>query len=177
MQIDLIRHSEPDYGQVRAADYFGFGLDFSQLTPRGVAIAQAAARDPRLQGVELLLSSPYTRALQTALELTRHTTIPVQVELGLHEWRPDMTGTRLRTAAQADEAHAAFLAHHGQATPDSPWDYETAAQVRARAAAVFDRYADQGFHHIACVTHGVVMRQFHPQAKIGYCEFITIDWR
>ena len=47
--------------------------------------AEAAARDPRLKNAEFIVSSPYTRALQTAQIISRETGLPVAVDLDLHE--------------------------------------------------------------------------------------------
>ena len=43
-----------------------------------------------LQGAQLIVSSPYTRALQTASIISRAVDIPLQVEMELHEWLPDL---------------------------------------------------------------------------------------
>lgn len=92
MKIYLIRHGEPDYGQVTEAKYKGFGRDLSRLTSDGIQQAQAIANHAIFDESELLLVSPYTRTMQTALEITRFKEIPVCVELLLHEWLPDKTG-------------------------------------------------------------------------------------
>ena len=47
------------------------------------------AKDARLKEAELIVSSPYTRALQTAQILSRETGIRVEVDIDLHEWIPD----------------------------------------------------------------------------------------
>ncbi|WP_414840774.1 histidine phosphatase family protein [Enterococcus saccharolyticus] len=80
MKLYLIRHGEPDYDQVTEANYKGFGRDLSRLTSEGIKQAQAHAKQPLFNTIELLLVSPYTRTMQTALELTRDKDIPVLVE-------------------------------------------------------------------------------------------------
>lgn len=37
------------------------------------------------------VSSPYTRALQTAAIISQKTNIDITVEMDLHEWMPDLT--------------------------------------------------------------------------------------
>ena len=61
--------------------FFRYGRDFAPLGPAGVEQAERAAADPRLQTAELIVASPYTRALQTAQIISRHTGLPVQEEL------------------------------------------------------------------------------------------------
>ena len=92
----LVRHGQPDYSGLQERGLFGFGRDFAPLSPLGVQQAEKAAQDARLQQAELIVSSPYTRALQTAQIISLRTGIPVTVELDLHEWVPDWTN-RYRT--------------------------------------------------------------------------------
>ena len=87
----LIRHGQPDYSGLESHGFFGFGRAFAPLSPQGIVQAEAAARDPRLKNAEFIVSSPYTRALQTAQIISRETGLPVVVDLDLHEWMPDRT--------------------------------------------------------------------------------------
>lgn len=77
----FVRHGQPDYNGLSARNFFGYGRDFAPLGPAGVEQAERAAADPRLQTAELIVASPYTRALQTAQIISRHTGLPVQEEL------------------------------------------------------------------------------------------------
>lgn len=91
MDLLLVRHGEPDYSDIDERGYIGHGRDLAKLTEKGVRQAERAAEDTRLQGAELILSSPYTRALQTASIISRITQIPLTVETDLHEWMPDLS--------------------------------------------------------------------------------------
>ena len=93
MDLLLVRHGEPDYSDVDKRGYAGHGRDLAKLTEKGVQQAEQAAGDKRLPGADLILSSPYTRALQTASVISRVTGIPLTVETDLHEWMPDLTFT------------------------------------------------------------------------------------
>jgi len=168
MKVYLIRHGEPDYGPVTEAGYTGFGRDFSQLTVRGIEQAQACAQNPIFDEVQVMVSSPYTWALQTASEIIRYHDLPLQVELQLHEWQPDKSGTQLKSARQAMLAYAEYSKKHGSKNATSTWDYETSTEIKQRVTAVLAKYAD--YDCIACVTHSEVMRQFGGWQKIGYCE-------
>ena len=174
MKVYLIRHAEPQYEQVTEAGYVGYGRDLGALTDAGIQMAQTAALDPMWSQVQLVLSSPYTRALQTTLELVRDTPIPVKVALGLHEWRPDVTGRELANDQQAIQAYQVYIANHRQLSPASPLHYETGAQVKTRVKKVLDRY--KAYDCIACVTHGEVIRQFVDQDNIDYCQIFEINY-
>ncbi|MBQ0835278.1 histidine phosphatase family protein [Lactiplantibacillus pentosus] len=168
MKVYLIRHSEPTYQQATDAGLQGFGRELSSLTENGVAIAQKLAQQPLFDHVQLILASPYTRALQTALEIVRFNDIPLKVELGLREWQPDNTGSRTDTDEQASVAYQIYRQHAGQRVADSPLHYETAAEVKSRVLTTLSKYA-QTYDCIACVTHGEVMRQFGDQQDVAFC--------
>ncbi|GAB6092925.1 histidine phosphatase family protein [Furfurilactobacillus curtus] len=172
MKVFLIRHSEPDYTAVTEAGFSGFGRDLSSLSANGISLAQQCAQSPIFKNVELILSSPYTRALATAAEIVRFNNIPLHIELGLHEWRPDRTDRYLKNGNQAYDAWLIYKKNHGQRTNDNYWDYETSTEVRARALKVLSAYSK--YHCLACVTHGEVMRQFGDWQQIKYCEIKTI---
>lgn len=85
----LVRHGEPTYDHMLENGFWGFGRDFAPLTEKGKQQAKMTAKDIRLKDAEIIVSSPYTRALQTAQIISRETGIPVEVEIALHEWMPD----------------------------------------------------------------------------------------
>ena len=85
----FIRHGEPRYDEVIARGYKNQGYDLGKLTDRGVSQAEAVAKESILTGAQLIIASPYTRALQTAAIISRITQIPLVVENDLHEWMPD----------------------------------------------------------------------------------------
>jgi broad specificity phosphatase PhoE len=52
---------------------------------------EAALQQIRPLDIRLILTSPMTRALQTAALLSRALDLPLAVEFDLHEWVPDRT--------------------------------------------------------------------------------------
>ena len=175
MKIFLIRHGEPDYTDVVEKHYVGYGRDLGGLTPAGIKMAQQCALQPELQQAQLILSSPFTRAMATTLEIARQVAAPVKVELGLHEWQPDRTGTLIENNNQVLKSYTQYRRTPHSRPTDFPYPYETADEVQARVKAVFAKYADC-YDCIACVTHGEVMHQFVNQDKFDYCEIQTIDY-
>ena len=65
-KIFLIRHGEADYSGLSERGFYGFGRDFAPLSKRGIEQVEKMASDERLKTAEVIVSSPYTRALQTA---------------------------------------------------------------------------------------------------------------
>lgn len=169
MLIYLIRHGEPDYSAVKKAGYQGFGRELGSLSLTGIKQAHQAAQNPLWASIELLLASPYPRALQTALELTRNHHFPVRVELGLHEWLPDKNG--LATDQTAAAAYQAYQQHGGQAA--AGFTYETVTELKSRALTVFQKYVGH-YQKIACVTHGELISQLTGRGNVQYCEIRQI---
>lgn len=176
MKVYLIRHSEPTYEQPLQAGLTGFGRELGGLTPHGILLAQQRAHDPRLKQVQLLLASPYTRALQTALEIVRYNDIPLKVELGLREWQPDTSGRRTDTVEESGAAYVTYQKHPNQRPADSHRPYETVPELRARLLGVLKNYAPH-YDCIACVCHGELIRQFQDWGDLDYCELreVTIN--
>ena len=82
----FIRHGKTDYSQRNTGIYQGFGVNLAPLSETGIRQIEETARDERLQGADLILSSPYCRALHTAAILSRALDAGIQVETDLHEW-------------------------------------------------------------------------------------------
>ena len=87
----LMRHGEPDWGQVQDPRWRGAANDWAPLTPHGQVQAEQAADRLARQHPTLVLSSPMTRALQTAAIVASRLDVPLAVELDLREWLPDET--------------------------------------------------------------------------------------
>lgn len=69
----LVRHGEAVYDHMLENGFWGFGRDFAPLSEKGKEQAEITAKDVRLKSAEFIVSSPYTRALQTAQIISRET--------------------------------------------------------------------------------------------------------
>ncbi|RRK11639.1 histidine phosphatase family protein [Lactiplantibacillus garii] len=174
MKVYLIRHSEPTYDQVTAANLHGYGRELGALTTRGIQIARKRAHDPLFKNVQLILASPYTRALQTALEFVRYNDLPLKVELDLREWQPDNTGKRADNDQQAAAAYQAYLEHPHVRPADCPFHYDTAEEMRTRFTNVLKRYA-ANYNCIACISHGEIIHQLGDWNALDYCDVREMD--
>lgn len=108
----LIRHGEPDYDAVADLGFFGFGRDLAPLTEMGIKQAEKTANDSRLQAADIIISSPYTRALQTAAIISRKINKGIIIEPWLHEWIADKTNT-LSSGEEAAELSIEFNKYKG----------------------------------------------------------------
>ena len=117
MKIFFVRHGHPDYTEPKALGYPGFGNDLAPLDALGRSQAEQTARDPRLKQGQLIVASPFTRALQTAAVLSHRLDLELRVEVGLHEWLPDLTYS-YTDVETVERARAEFDAMNGVAGPE-----------------------------------------------------------
>lgn len=174
MTIYLIRHGEPTYTDTEALGLPGMGAELGQLTANGIAQAEAAAQDPRLQGADLIVSSPYPRALHTAAIISRRIDCPIEVAVGIFEWLPRTD----HVAVSQKEIRARWEEYKANGGVPKPGDtyagWETHAQLRARAMQALQPYLSRtDIGKLLIVCHGGVMRALLNQPslkKIHYCE-------
>ncbi|MCJ8174439.1 histidine phosphatase family protein [Clostridium botulinum] len=86
----LIRHGEPDWALNEKHKLKGHGRDLPSLTENGIKQAKEIAKDSRLKKAEIIISSPYTRAMQTAAIISKEIGVDLTVEFDLREWQPDL---------------------------------------------------------------------------------------
>lgn len=171
-QIIFVRHGEPTYEHVRAKGYAGHGLAFAQLTEEGKRQAAAAAENPILHGAEVLLSSPYTRALETAAILSRRLDMDIRTELDLHEWEPDLS-YRFTTKEESVRAYELCAANQGRCPPDAAIRYEELESVFNRVKSCLLKYT--GYQKIIAVSHGVAIRQFTKETT-PFCAVVPVEF-
>lgn len=169
MQLFLIRHGQPDYAAVTTRHFIGHGRDLAQLSQLGQQQAEIVAQDSRLQDAEIILSSPYTRALQTAAIISRHTGIPIAVETDLMEWMPDLTFT-YTGPAHFGEIDQELRNHQGVWNPSCKFRWESLPDLGERAFGAVKRYLDR--KKVIAVTHGMVIRQFVYMDEVPCCQII-----
>jgi len=172
-KIVFMRHSEPDYTFVNERKYIGHGKDLSQLTELGIQIAEKASFDSRLDNAEIIISSPYTRALQTAAIISKNRQLNIKIEIDLHEWMPDLT-FQYSTVHEAVRAAELCTEHKGICPADSEMKFESLESVFNRAKRAILRYPE--YKKIIVVTHGMVMRRFVFEPLIPFCGISEIDF-
>lgn len=86
----LIRHGETNWTLNEKYQLKGGYRDLPCLTSNGIKQVNELSNNLRLKDVALMLSSPYTRALQTAAILSKNIDLEIIVEFELQEWQPDL---------------------------------------------------------------------------------------
>lgn len=171
--IVFLRHSEPDYSFARERKYIGHGLDLAQLTENGIRIAENVSLDNRLDNAEIIVSSPYTRALQTAAIISKNRQLDIKIEVDLHEWMPDLS-FQYSSKEESLKASKLCIEHKGVCPSDSEIKFENLIDVFNRAKNALLRYRKH--KKIIVVTHVIVMRQFSNSPEIPFCGISEIDF-
>ena len=104
--------------------------------------------------MKLILSSPYTRALQTAAIISRETGARIVVETDLHEWLADKD-YRYVDDQKAEKRYNSYIAHQGVYPPGKEKKWEDKASLKKRLDGVLSRYQEEG--DVAVVCHGMII--------------------
>lgn len=151
----LVRHGEPDYSERNTKIYQGFGEQLCPLTAKGCEQIKQTAHDERLKDASIILTSPYTRAIQTAAILSKELGIDILIETDLHEWLANKHyiyedyDTALYNLEEFD-------ANNGCYPNGEEKDWESFELMKNRAIDVLQRYKDYGNVIVAC--HGRLMQ-------------------
>ena len=172
-RIVFVRHGEPDYSFVRNKKFIGHGLDLAQLTPAGIQQAENISCDNRLDNSQVIVSSPYTRALQTAAIISKNRNLNISVELDLHEWLPDVA-FQFATYEDAKKASELSDINRGVCPEGCEMTFENLESVFERVKSCLLKYMCH--EKIIVVAHLVVIRQFDFSPKIPYCGIREIDF-
>lgn len=165
----LVRHGEADYSEMLEKGFYGFGRSFAPLSEKGINQAEETAVDERLKSAELIVSSPYTRALQTAAIISRETGLKICVEVDLHEWEPDKTN-RYTTSEEAFMLTREFNFHKGVYPEGHQMKWETLEEVRKRMRKVADKYAE--YNKVIFVGHGMAFRTLTYIERMKHAEIV-----
>lgn len=168
MKIIFVRHGEPDYRELEECSYTGFGIDLAPLSEKGRQQAHKLSTNPLFPSAEIIISSAVTRALETASYMVCATGLPLRVEPLLHEWQVYESGIE-----NFEKARRLFLENHGELLPNSPIQYETAAEMKSRLLECMGKYRD--YQTVVVVAHRMLIRQFVPNEKIDFCQAIECE--
>jgi len=165
MEVVFIRHGKPDYTPCWERGFIGHGKDLACLTPEGIKQAEEVSKNSVLDGSELIISSPYTRALQTAAIISKNIQLDIIVEIDLHEFLPDKT---FQCKEKEDtELHKDFIDCFGSYPTGETRKWETIKEIKNRVIPVMKKYL--AYNKIIVVAHGGVIRRFTGIAIINYC--------
>lgn len=169
--VHLLRHAEPDYAILVSDDrrFAGNRRDFAPLSRDGrETAASVAAALGATTDAQLVVSSPYTRALETAAHVAAATGAPLRVIPQLHDWLAVIHGGAPIDAERVDLSIAEYLAgEHADAT------FETPDQVGRRVEAVVSDLASKGWREVVLVAHQEPLCRFAGIQELGMGKYVT----
>ena len=151
----LIKHGRADYSERNTKIYQGFGVQLSPLSALGVQQIKDTAKDSRLQDADIILSSPYTRALQTAAILSKELQLDIIIETDLHEWMANKNYI-YETDKQAELNYHEYAAFSGKYPYGFEKDWEDSNQLKCRLIAVLSKYKQH--NKVIVVCHGMLIQ-------------------
>lgn len=172
MKVIVIRHGERNYEPCYERGFIGMGLEMAPLTEIGEKQAEEAAHNELIRGTEIILSSPYTRCMQTSAIISRICNIPLKVEIDLHEWVPDLTYQNKK--GDGKELGREFAECKGEWPKGETRKWETVSMMEKRLVSVLSKYCN--FNKIIIVTHGMFMHQIKQYSHIPYCFVDEFDY-
>lgn len=178
MKLLLVRHGEPSYTPCTQRALKGQGRDLAALNEDGI---EQILREtvPKLKGfdAEVILSSPYTRALQSAAVIAGKTGLITRVVHDIHEWIPDLTfnydSFKALKFIYADFVeHKGDREHPGVEPSELHWEPLDAFRDRVEAALMplCSLYACA-----IVVTHGMVIQSLTGRIA-AYGDVISLEF-
>lgn len=160
----LVRHGKTDYSERNKKIYQGFGVNLSPLSVEGVKEIENTSKDRRLFEAGIILSSPYTRAVQTAAILSKELQIDIIIETDLHEWMANKNYV-YEEDEKAEKNYHEFVEFKGIYPADCDMDWEDMCSMRKRILPVLEKYKHYQKIIVAC--HGMFIQSlcngYHPQ--------------
>lgn len=168
-QFYLIRHGEPDWGLNEYYKLKGHGRDLVPLTKIGIEQVYATAKDERLKRAQLIVSSPYPRALQTAAILSKELKLETTVDFDLREWQPDLT-FNYDTLERLKELGEDYDNHNGEYPAGETKVWESKAMLKNRVDGVINKFLN--FETVIITGHGMAFRTLADLTEIPHASII-----
>ena len=174
MKILFVRHGEPCYDNVKRLNLVSY---LGELTPRGISQAENVANDNRFLDAEIIISSPYTRALQTASIISRKTQIPLIVDAMFHEWLQDKSHISTLDPTYGKAAYHEFSDNEFEHNSNCVCNWESASELAKRAFEGMNKYYEMGYKKIIVVAHSVFIRTFgYSEPDLKHCEVYEYEF-
>lgn len=167
----MIRHGKADYSYGDSHNFIGHGNDLAPLNEEYICDVIKTAKDKRLKEATLIVSSPYTRALQTAAIISKETGLDIKIEPDLREWEPDTTYQY--TVSEMKEYYRDYRSNNGCHPKDRVVKWESIEELRNRIQSVIDKY--QEYNCIIFVFHKMAIESITGIEGAKNAEIIEYD--
>ncbi|MGF0034687.1 histidine phosphatase family protein [Bariatricus sp. SGI.154] len=165
----FVRHGEPDYSERNTKIYRDFGVNLAPLTESGIWKAKETAKDIRLQNADVIVSSPYTRALQTAAILSKELRVEIRVETDLHEWLANKDYI-YESDETANQSYQEYSRNSGAYPQGEEQIWESSAMMKERAFNALEKY--RTYDKVIVVCHGMLIQAVSGGEHPGFGEIV-----
>lgn len=169
----LVRHGEPDYSERNEKIYRGFGANMCPLSSKGREQIIKTAKDKRLQGADIILSSPYTRTLQTVAILSKELQIDIIVETDLHEWVANKNYIYEEDEI-AVKNYNEYIQNKGIYPNGVDKDWESNEIMKIRFFQVLEKYKQ--YDKVIVASHGTLMSAVTGLDRPAHGEIYELDF-
>ncbi len=168
----LMRHGQPDFSGLEKWNARGWPADLAPLAAAGEEQVLKQLDRTADFAPEVVVASPVTRALQTALLVLQRVNVPCKVEFDLHDWVPDRALLRI-SLEELQKRQAEFDACHGEWPSGEMRPWETNSAMRARVLGVLDRYL--AYRRVLAVFHNAPIRSVTNAPDVGMAELVPFE--
>jgi broad specificity phosphatase PhoE len=168
-----MRHAQPDFSGVNRWAPPGWPVDLAPLAPTGEDQVKAQIPTVLKFDPEVVITSPVTRALHTALCMSSDLRVPLKVEFDLREWFPDVRLKRL-SWEQLLERQEEFETLKGEWPLGETRPWETVTSMRERLLSVFRRYTS--FRRVVANSHQEPIRAIAEVNEVGHASLTRLEW-
>lgn len=174
MEIVFVRHGVPDYSLSDQRRMNQLEKDYAPLNRDCIPFIKSQSESDVFSDAELIISSPYTRALQTAEILNRKLDLDLFVEHDIREWRADLDGQYI-DLEERDRRWHEYRLHLKENTCPRDVKYETTQALKERVIRVLQQYKDR--NKIVVVGHFNVYECLigYQEQGIGCAEFMCLN--
>lgn len=169
MKIFMIRHGKADYSYGDSHNFIGHGHDLAILDENYIQDVITTSKDERLKEADLIVSSPYTRALQTAAIISKETGLDIKIEHDLREWEPD--SKYLYKANEAKEIYKDFIKNDGIYPNERNVDWESKEHLKNRVLSVIEKYNGK-YECVIFVFHQMAIQSVTNKEKVMPAEIV-----
>lgn len=170
----FVRHGKADYSKRNTKIYQGFGVNLSKLSEEGISQIKETAKDDRLKDADIIICSPYTRAVQTAAILSKELDIDIAIETDLYEWLANKNFI-CEDDKTAEKAYEEYENNHGEYPDRKDMVWESALSIKERVLGVLNKYSSYKKVVIAC--HGMMIQATTQGKHPTWGEIVEFDMK
>lgn len=132
------------------------------------------SKDVRLKNAQIIVASPYTRALQTASIVSKETGLEIVVEPDIREWQPDLT-FQYKNSEEMKEYYKDYIENDGVYPNEEKRKWETKEQLKNRVMSVIYKYKEK-YDTVIVVAHKMAFQSICDCGDMKPAEIFEITF-